>query len=71
LWLAATTVVAASLNKSSVVTDNVVDICSSVKGFLELSVSKDYDLTYELKCGCHYLKTILTSKSFKKTVKSN
>jgi hypothetical protein len=49
LWLAATTVVAASLNKSGVltdhvVTDHVVDIYSKVGGFLELSVSKDDNL---------------------------
>jgi hypothetical protein len=71
LCLAATTVVAASLNKSGVVTDHVVtdhivDICSKVGGFLELSVSKDDNLTYDLKCGGHILKTILTSKSLKK-----
>jgi hypothetical protein len=41
LWLAATTVVTTSLNKSGVVTE----------------------LTYEFKCGRHFLKTILTSKS--------
>jgi hypothetical protein len=58
LWLAATTVVAASLNKSGVVTDHVVDIYSRVRGFLELSVSKDDDLTYDFKCGHHFLKTI-------------
>jgi hypothetical protein len=68
LWLAATTVVAASLNKSAVVTDHmvtdhVVDICSRVGGFLELRVSKDDYLTYDFKCGRHFLKTILTSKS--------
>jgi hypothetical protein len=59
LWLDATTVVAASLNKSAVVTDqvvtdHVVDICSRVGGFLELSVSKDDDLTYDFKCGHHF-----------------
>jgi hypothetical protein len=53
LWLAATTVVEESLNKSAVftdqvVTDHVVDICSRVAGFLEPSVSKDDDLTYDL-----------------------
>jgi hypothetical protein len=46
LWLAATTVVVASLNKvrvftDHVVTNHVVDICSRVGGFLELSISKD------------------------------
>jgi hypothetical protein len=46
LWLDATTAVAASLNKSGVVTDHVVtdhkvDICSRVGGFLKLSVNKD------------------------------
>jgi hypothetical protein len=71
LWLATATVVAASLNKSAVVTDHLVtdhvgDICSRVGGFLELSVSKDDDLTYNFKCGCHFLKMILTSKSLKK-----
>jgi hypothetical protein len=71
LWLEATTVVAASLNKSAVVTDHMVDICSRVGGFLELSVSKADDLTYDFKCGCHFLKTILTSKGLKKTLKSN
>jgi hypothetical protein len=55
-------VVAASLNKSGVVTDHVVDICSGVGGFLELSVSKDDDF----KCGHYFLTTILTSKSLKK-----
>jgi hypothetical protein len=73
LWLAATTVVAASLNKSAVVTDHmvnnpVVDICSLVGGFLELSVSKDDDLIYDFKCGRHFLKTILKPQ---KTLKSN
>jgi hypothetical protein len=68
LRLAATTVVAASLNKSGVVTDtwslnNVVDICSRVGGFLEMSVSKDDDLTYGVKYGRHFLKTILSFKS--------
>jgi hypothetical protein len=63
-------VVAASLNKSGVVTDHVVtdhtvDICSSVGGFLELSISKDDDLTYDFKCGRHFLKTIIISKSLK------
>jgi hypothetical protein len=33
-----------------VVTDHVMDICSRVGGFLERSVSKDDDLTYDLKC---------------------
>jgi hypothetical protein len=70
LWLDATTVLVASLNKSGVVndhvvTDNVVDKCSRVGGFLELSVSKDNDLTYDFKCGRHFLKKILTSKSLK------
>jgi hypothetical protein len=56
-------VVAASLNKSvvvtdHVVTDHVVDICSRVGGFLEMSVSKDDDLTYDFKCRRHFLKTI-------------
>jgi hypothetical protein len=64
-------VVAVSLNKNAVVTDHVVtdhvvDMCSRVGGFLELSVSKDYDLTYDFKCGHHFLKTILTSISLKK-----
>jgi hypothetical protein len=36
-----------------------------VGGFLELSVSKDDDLTYDFKCGHYFLKTILTSKSLK------
>jgi hypothetical protein len=68
LWLAATTVVASSLYKSAVVTDHVVtdlvvDICSRVGGFLELSISKGDDLTYDFKCGRHFLKMILTSKS--------
>jgi hypothetical protein len=71
LWLDATTVVVASLNKSGVVTDQVVtdhmvDICWRVGGFLELSVSKDDDLTYDFKCGHHFLKTALTSKSLNK-----
>jgi hypothetical protein len=48
LWLAATTVVAASLKKSGVATDHKVDIFSRVGGFLELSISKDDDLTYDL-----------------------
>jgi hypothetical protein len=74
LWLAANTVVAVSLNKSAVVTDHVVtdhvvDICSRVKGFLELSISKDDNLTYDFKCGHHFLKTIFTSKSLKKIQK--
>jgi hypothetical protein len=61
LWLDATNVVVASLNKSvvvivQVVTDHVVDMCSRVGGFLKLSVSKDNDLTYDFKCGCHFLK---------------
>jgi hypothetical protein len=56
LWLDATTVVEASLNKSAVVadhvvTDHVVDICSIVGGYLELSVSKDDDLSFDFKCG--------------------
>jgi hypothetical protein len=60
-------VVAASLNKSvvvvvHVVADHGVNICSRVGGFLELIVSKDDDLTYDLKCGRYFLKTILTSK---------
>jgi hypothetical protein len=63
--------VPASINKSAVVTDHVVtdhvvDINSRVGGFLELSVSKDDDLTYDFKCRLHFLKTILTSKSLKK-----
>jgi hypothetical protein len=33
-----------------VVTDHVVDIFSRVGGFLELTVSKDDDLTYDFKC---------------------
>jgi hypothetical protein len=41
-----------------VVTDHVVDICSRVGGFLEMSVSKDDDLTYDFKCRRHFLKTI-------------
>jgi hypothetical protein len=62
-------VVAARLNKSAVVTDHVVtghvvDKCSRVGGFLELSVSKDDDLT-DFKCGRHFLKTILTLKASK------
>jgi hypothetical protein len=65
LWLATTTVVAASLNKSAVVTDHVVDICLSVRGFLKLSVRKEDDLTYDFKCRRHFSKTILTSKSLK------
>jgi hypothetical protein len=69
LWLATTTVVVASINKCGVVTNHVVDICLRVGGFLELSVSKDNDLTYDFKCGCHFLKTILTSKSIKKLLK--
>jgi hypothetical protein len=60
-------VVAASLNKSAVVTDHVVDICSRVGGFLALSVSKDDDLTYDFKGGRYFLKT-LTSKSLKKLI---
>jgi hypothetical protein len=68
LWLDATTVVAARLNKSvvvivHVVTDHMVDICSRVGGFLELSIRKYDDLTYDFKYGRHFLKTILTSKS--------
>jgi hypothetical protein len=51
------------------VTDHVVDICLRVGGFLELSVSKDDDLTYDFKCGRHFLKTILTSKSLKNIYK--
>jgi hypothetical protein len=71
LCLAAGTVVAASQNKSAVVTDHVVtdhvvDICSRVGGFLELSVSIDIDLTYDFKCERHFFKTILVSKSLKK-----
>jgi hypothetical protein len=69
LQLAATTVVAASLNKSAAITDHVVDICLKVGGFLELSGIKDYDLTYDFKLGCHFLKMILTSKSLKKLSK--
>jgi hypothetical protein len=71
IWLDNTAVVAAILNKSEVVTDHVVtdhvvDICLRVGGFLELSISKDDDLTYDFKCGRHFLKTILTSKCLKK-----
>jgi hypothetical protein len=71
LWLDATTVVAASLKKSAVVTehvvtDHVVNIRPRVGGFFELSVSKDDDLTYDFKCGQHFLNTILTLKSLKK-----
>jgi hypothetical protein len=71
LRLDTTNVVVASLNKSGVVTDHVVsyqvvDICLRVGGFLELSVSKDDDLTYDFKCGLHFLKTISISKSLKK-----
>jgi hypothetical protein len=67
-------VVAASLNKRGVVTDHVVTdfivyICSRVGGFLEMSISKGDDLTYEFKCGCHFFKMILTSKSLKKLLK--
>jgi hypothetical protein len=67
-------VVAASLNKSGVVTDHVVtdfvvDICSRVGGFLEMSISKGDNLTYEFQCGCHFLKMILTSKGLKKILK--
>jgi hypothetical protein len=64
--LAATNVVAASINKSGVV---VVDICSRVGGFFVLSVSKDDELTYDFKCGCHFLKMILISKSQKRNFK--
>jgi hypothetical protein len=63
LWLDAAIVVAASLNKSVVVIVHVVDIYSSVGGFLKLRVSKDDDLTYDFKCRRHFLKMILTSKS--------
>jgi hypothetical protein len=63
LWLAATMVVAASLNKSIVASDHVMDICSRFRGFLELSISKDDDLTYDYKCRRYFLKAILTSKS--------
>jgi hypothetical protein len=66
LWLAATTVVVVSLNKSGVVTDHVVDIFLRVAGFFELSVSKVDNLTYDFTCQRHFLKAILTSKSFKK-----
>jgi hypothetical protein len=71
LWLDATTLVAANLNKSAVVTDHMVtdhmvDICTRVGGFLELSISKDDDLTYDFKCGHPFLKTILTSENLKK-----
>jgi hypothetical protein len=74
LRLDATTVVEASLNKSGVVTDHmvtdhVVEICSRVGGFLELSISKDDDLTYEIKCICHFLN--FNFKKPKKTFKSN
>jgi hypothetical protein len=73
LRLATTNLVAASLDKSGVVTDHVVsfqvmDICLRVGGFLELSVSKD-DLIYDFKCGLHFLKTISISKSLKKLLK--
>jgi hypothetical protein len=70
ILLCGLTVVAASLNKSAVVTDHVVtdhveDICSRVVGFLKLCVSKDDDLTYDFKYSRHFLKKILTSKSLK------
>jgi hypothetical protein len=76
LWLAATTVVAASLKKSGVATDNVVtdhvvNIFLRVGGFLELSVSKDNDLIYDLKCGHHFLKLNFNFKKPQKTLKSN
>jgi hypothetical protein len=45
----------------------VFDIFSRVGGFLEPSVSKDDDLTYDFKFGCHFLKAI--SKSLKKLLK--
>jgi hypothetical protein len=48
-------VVAASLNKSAVVTDHMVPdhmvgICSRAGRFLELSISKEDALTYDFKC---------------------
>jgi hypothetical protein len=49
-----------------VVTDYVVNLFLRVGGFLELSESKDDDLTYDFNCGRHFLKMILTSKRLKK-----
>jgi hypothetical protein len=52
------------------VTDLTADILLRVfGGFLELTVSKDDDFTYDFECLRHYLKTILTSKSLKKVNK--
>jgi hypothetical protein len=47
----------------------MLDICSRVGGFLELSISKDDDLTSDFKCGCHFLKKVLASKSLLKLKK--